>query len=68
MTDFQHEIDVLKKMLNKKDVLILTGGGNFGNQYMDDEKIRRLVIQKFPQNKIIMFPQTMYFTNDAIGE
>lgn len=68
MTDFQHEIDILAKLLDEKDLLILTGGGNFGNQYMDDEKIRREVIQKFPGNKIIMFPQTMYFTDDALGE
>lgn len=68
MTDFQHEVDILAKLLDDKDLLILTGGGNFGNQYMDDEKIRRVVIQKFPCNKIIMFPQTMYFTDDALGE
>lgn len=68
MTDFQHEIDILAKLLDEKDLLILTGGGNFGNQYMDDEKIRRAVISKFPGNKIIMFPQTMYFTDDTSGE
>lgn len=68
MTDFQHEIDFLKKLLSHKDLLILTGGGNLGNQYMDDEKIRRSVIENFPDNRIVMFPQTLYFTKDAEGE
>lgn len=68
MTDFQHEILQLKKLLGRKDLIILTGGGNLGNQYPDDEKIRRRTIQLFPQNRIVLFPQTMYFTNDAEGE
>lgn len=68
MTDFQHEIEFLTRLLSAEDLLILTGGGNLGNQYMDDEKIRRTVIEKFPNNKIVMFPQTMYFTKDAEGE
>lgn len=68
MTDFQHEIELLRKLLSEEDIIVLTGGGNFGNQYMDDENIRRSVIQSFPQNRIIMFPQTMYFTKDGIGE
>ncbi len=68
MTDFQHEIASLKKLLSEEDLLILTGGGNLGNQYMDDEKIRRSVIENFPDNRIVMFPQTMYFTEDAVGE
>lgn len=68
MTDFQHEVNALKKLLNKNDILVLTGGGNLGNQYMDDEMIRRKTIQLFPNNQIVLFPQTMYFTMDSSGE
>lgn len=68
MSDFQHEIRALRRLLKKEDLLILTGGGNLGNQYMDDEKIRREVILRFPDNRIVLFPQTMYFTKDAKGE
>ncbi len=68
MRDFQHEIRALRRLLQKEDLLILTGGGNLGNQYMDDEKIRREVILRFPDNRIVLFPQTMYFTKDAKGE
>lgn len=68
MTDFQHEVAALKSILSKRDFIVLTGGGNLGNQYMDDENIRRTTIQLFPQNRIVMFPQTLYFTEDAEGE
>lgn len=68
MADFGTEISALKKVLKKQDILILTGGGNLGNQYMDDEKIRRTVITLFPKNRIVLFPQTMYFTPDKEGE
>lgn len=68
MTDFQHEVKALRRLLKKEDLLVLTGGGNLGNQYMDDEIIRRETIRRFPNNRIILFPQTMYFTKDAEGE
>lgn len=67
MTDFQHEVRALHGLLHKEDLLVLTGGGNLGNQYMDDEKIRRETIIQFPDNRIVLFPQTMYFTEDADG-
>ena len=68
MAVFDKEIPILKKLLKPSDLLILTGGGNLGNQYMDDEIIRRKVISLFPHNRIVIFPQTMFFTNDLSGE
>lgn len=68
MTDFQHEIKALHSLLYEDDLLVLTGGGNLGNEYMDDENIRRIVIETFPRNRIVMFPQTMFFTGDEAGE
>ena len=68
MTDFQHEIRALGRLLKKNDILVLTGGGNLGNEYMDDEIIRRETILSFPRNQIILFPQTMYFTKNEMGE
>ena len=67
MTDFAHEVQTLRKLLRGEDLLILTGGGNLGNQYMDDEIIRREVLARFPDNRVVMFPQTMYFTEDDEG-
>ncbi|MER2190033.1 MAG: polysaccharide pyruvyl transferase family protein [Solibacillus sp.] len=66
--DLRHGGDILKQYIQKEDILTLVGGGNFGNQYMDTENDRRYVIENFPENKIICFPQSIYFTNNKEGE
>ena len=56
-----------EKFIRDGDVICYTGGGNLGNLWLDDEYARRLVIAKFPQNKIVIFPQSIYFTDDDAG-
>lgn len=68
MSDFETDIEGIAHLIQKQDILILQGGGNFGNYYMDDEMIRRSVISQFRNNRIIMFPQTVYFSEDAEGK
>lgn len=51
-----------------EDVILLHGGGNMGNEYLFEEELRRLVISGFKKNKIIVFPQTAYYSNDSIGQ
>ena len=58
----------LKKNIKKEDIIVLHGGGNIGNQYMYIENIRRDVIKKFSSYRKIIFPQTVYFTNNKQGE
>lgn len=65
MDDF---ISKRRKVVKSSDIIVLIGGGNFGNQYLNEEKHRRLVIESFPNNKIISFPQTIYYTKDNEGE
>ncbi len=57
----------LKKEIQKEDIIFLTGGGNMGNIYRIFEATRRYVIRNFPNNKIIIFPQTIEYTNDFWG-
>lgn len=42
-------------------VLVLHGGGNFGNLYIQHQRFRKRVIEAYPRNKIIMLPQTVYY-------
>lgn len=58
----------VKNHVENQDIIFFHGGGNLGNQYLYIEEGRRKVIKLFPDNKIIMFPQTMYFTNDEEGK
>ena len=65
--DFWENIGAVVKLIQEQDIIVLNGGGNFGNYYMDDEMIRRCVITYFPNNKLIMFPQTIFFSKDENG-
>ncbi len=66
--DFFVEIDAIYELIQNQDIIILQGGGNLGNCYMDDEMIRRYILLRFQKNQIILFPQTVYFTDDKKGE
>ena len=59
--------DKYPRGINKMDLIILIGGGNFGDLYMDQEMIRKKVIHKYKDNNIIIFPQTVCFTQTELG-
>lgn len=58
----------VKKLIHDDDIILLHGGGNIGDTYLRPEKGRREVIKLYPNNKIIIFPQTAYFSNTEEGK
>lgn len=58
----------VKKYINNEDIILLHGGGNIGDTYERPEKGRRKVIELYPNNKIIVFPQTAYFSDSEKGK
>lgn len=54
----------VKSYIKNDDIILLHGGGNIGDTYVTPEKGRREVISSYPNNKIIIFPQTAYFESD----
>lgn len=53
-----------KQQLVKKiggGIILLQGGGNFGDLWPVHQTFREQIIQDFPNNRIIQFPQTIYF-------
>lgn len=46
-----------------KAVLLLHGGGNFGDLYRAHQYFRSRIIERFKANRIIMFPQTAHYGN-----
>lgn len=57
-----------KKYIHPEDDIILHGGGNMGNLWLHEEIARRSVIENFPNNRIVSFPQSVYFTDDEDGK
>ena len=58
---------LFKFIIGKSDI-IFNGGGYLGTLWPVEEKMVRDVIKAFPNNKLIVFPQTLYFSDDAEGE
>lgn len=67
--DYQNTsgIEAVKENIRVGDVIFVSGGGNVGNLYMFSEVNRRDVIEAFPDNLIVSFPQSYFFTNDSSG-
>ena len=55
------------KLVKQNDIIFLFGGGNLGNLWLNEEQLSRKLIEKFPDNKIVIFPQSVYFTADDNG-
>lgn len=51
------------KTLTPDIIILLQGGGNFGDLWRMHQEFRLKIIQKYPNNKIIIFPQTVYYKN-----
>lgn len=62
----QHE-KYLKENIGENDIIFLTGGGNMGNKYRMFEAVRRRIICNFKKNTIVVFPQTIDYTNNVFG-
>jgi pyruvyl transferase EpsI len=63
---FIHCYSRFKKII-KDSTLIITGGGNMGTLWFHNEKLYRKIVEDFPKNKVIFFPQTIYFENSNWG-
>jgi pyruvyl transferase EpsI len=60
--------NVLKYFIHPNDVIVLHGGGNFGNLWIHHENIRRKIIKDFPNNNMILMPQSYSFSEDNEGK
>ena len=53
----------LSKAVSSKTTIICQGGGNFGDLYHTHQNVRELLVGSFPNNKIIILPQTAFFNS-----
>lgn len=58
----------IKNAVTKEDVLIISGGGYMGSLWLRMEDIVKHIVCQYPDNKIIIFPQTIYFSDSKLGE
>lgn len=64
---FKNARILLKKKIGTESIITIPGGGNMGDIWFDDEQRRRWIIEDYPNNKIVIFPQTIYYSNTDLG-
>ena len=57
--ELRYKLKQVKQLVGKRDIILLQGGGNLGDLYQDQEKIRKIVLSNFTNNSIILMPQTV---------
>ena len=59
---------LIQKLIRDDDILVITGGGYLGSLWLWLEDMTKNIIQTYTENKIIIFPQTVYFEQSGLGE
>lgn len=57
----------IKRKLKNVDVVVLQGGGNWGNTYRYIDRLHSIALKCFKNQPIVVMPQTVYFSDDAEG-
>ena len=60
-----HNIEHGGLAITPGDVLVLHGGGNFGDIYPHFQHLRERIIAAFPDNRVVIMPQTVHFDDKA---
>lgn len=68
MPDLRDHFTAFMKLVQKDDVLVISGGGWLGDLWLHNEEMVRKIIQSFPENTIVILPQTIYYKQDEQSE
>lgn len=50
--------------VDAKAIIVLQGGGNFGDLYSVHQRLREAIVRRYPANRIVLFPQTAFFSSE----
>jgi exopolysaccharide biosynthesis predicted pyruvyltransferase EpsI len=53
------------RYVREDDVLVTNGGGYLGTLWFHNEEMVRDIIERFPRNKVVILPQTIFFEDTA---
>ena len=67
-SDYFLAASFLSMLLANDALIVIDGGGNVGTLWIEEEYKMRDIIKRFPQNPIVIFPQTAYFEDTDFGK
>lgn len=59
---------LIRKYIGANDTIIISGGGWMGNLWIHNEITIREIVTDYINNRVIIFPQTLYYTDDEAGQ
>lgn len=62
---YKEAANIARHNINSDDLLLITGGGFLGSLWMNPESMTRQIIDEYPENRIIVMPQTLYWGGSA---
>lgn len=62
LSTYNVKISQIRKDITNNTTIICHGGGNFGDIYDIHQRLREDIVKAFPNNRVIMLPQTAYFS------
>ncbi|MDO4625841.1 MAG: polysaccharide pyruvyl transferase family protein [Pasteurellaceae bacterium] len=62
------DIQEVKKYVRPNTTILCHGGGNFGDLYPAIQSLREMLVSHFPNNRIIVLPQTAHFSTQKAME
>lgn len=65
--DYLKKFEDIRNQIRISDIVCITGGGFLGNLWISGENVNA-ILKDFKSNKIIILPQSMYFTQDRKAE
>lgn len=51
--------------IDKNVIIILQGGGNWGDLWVKHHEFRKKIVEMYPNNRIIVFPQSIYYQDES---
>jgi pyruvyl transferase EpsO len=60
---YMNFLDRATSRINSETILVLHGGGNFGDLYPVHQNFREEIVRRFPDNRIVILPQSVYFSS-----
>lgn len=61
--EYQEYRKCIVRLMPKNAEIFLPGGGNMGSLWPSEEKLRGEIISDFANHKIVVFPQTIYYSD-----
>lgn len=67
-SEYDTDIEEIKQIITPNTTILLHGGGNFGDLYPQHQNLRETVVQSFPNNRVIVLPQTLFYKSQETLE